>query len=161
MVKLQFLAQFPVDHLAYPVMSGLILFLCYLLIMWLIVSSLSPHNLHLFCCVLSILVLIWLVFMALFWAAIRRDSVSLLRFLFLSQVHVFSCEMLLVSRLKHPLSCFSFQSCFSDYCHSADPRVVSIVFGGCNQSSSTLLLLLLLTANKKCTYLQWYFSSLC
>ena len=51
------------------------------LIMWLIVSSLSPHNLHLlFCCVLSILALIWLVLMALSCAAIRRDSVSLLRF---------------------------------------------------------------------------------
>ena len=44
----------------------------------LILSSLSPHNLHLlFCCVLSILVLIWLVLMGLFCAAIRRDSVSL------------------------------------------------------------------------------------
>ena len=32
------------------------------LIMWLIVSSLSPHSLHLlFCCILSILALIWLV----------------------------------------------------------------------------------------------------
>ena len=40
------------------------------LIMWLIVSSLSPHNQHLlFSCVLSILVLIWLVLMALFCAA--------------------------------------------------------------------------------------------
>ena len=48
------------------------------LIMWLIVSSLSPHSLHLlFRCVLSILALIWLVLMALFCAAIRRDSVSL------------------------------------------------------------------------------------
>ena len=35
------------------------------LIMWLMVSSLSPHSLHLlFCCVLSILALIWLVLMA-------------------------------------------------------------------------------------------------
>ena len=43
------------------------------LIMWLIVSSLSPHSLHLlFCCVLSILALIWLVLMALSCAAIRR-----------------------------------------------------------------------------------------
>ena len=55
------------------------------LIMWLIVSSLSPHRLHLlFCCVLSILTLIWLVLMALSCAAIRRDSVSLLRFPFLN-----------------------------------------------------------------------------
>ena len=46
------------------------------LIMWLIVSSLSPHSLHLlFCCVLSILALRWLVLMALSCAAIWRDSV--------------------------------------------------------------------------------------
>ena len=45
------------------------------LIMWLIVSSLSPHSLHLlFCYVFSILALIWLVLMALSCAAIRRDS---------------------------------------------------------------------------------------
>ena len=55
------------------------------LFIWLIVSSLSPHSLHLlFYCVLSILTLIWLVLKALSYAAIRRDSVSLLRFLFLS-----------------------------------------------------------------------------
>ena len=70
------------------------------LIMWLMVSFLSPQSLHLlFCCVLSILVLIWLVLMALFCAAIRRDSVSLLKFPFLSHVQV---EMLFISRLKCP-----------------------------------------------------------
>ena len=73
------------------------------LIMWLIVSSLSPHSLHLlFCCVLSILALIWFVLMALSCAAIWRDSVSLLRFPFLSQVQVFWCEMLFIRRLKRP-----------------------------------------------------------
>ena len=73
------------------------------LIMWLMVSSLSPHRLHLlFCCVLSSLALIWLVLTALFWAAIRRDSVSLLRFPFLSHVQVLSCKMLFISRLKRP-----------------------------------------------------------
>ena len=72
-------------------------------IMWLVFSSLSPHKLNLmFYCVLSILTLIWLVFMAVFWAAIRWVSVSILRFPFLSHVHVFSCEMSLFSRLKHP-----------------------------------------------------------
>ena len=51
------------------------------LIIWLMVSSLSPHSLHLlFCWILSILALIWLVLMALSCAAIRRDSVSLLKF---------------------------------------------------------------------------------
>ena len=64
------------------------------LIMWLIVSSLSPHRLYLlFCCVLSILALIWFIFMALSCAAIGRDSVSLLRFPFLSQIQVFWCKM--------------------------------------------------------------------
>ena len=54
------------------------------LIMWFIISSLSPHILHLlFCCALSILPLIKLVPMALFCAAIRRYSVSLLQFPFL------------------------------------------------------------------------------
>ena len=69
------------------------------LIMWLMVSPLSPHSLHLlFCCILSILALIWLVLMALFFATIRRDAVSLLKFPFLSQVQFFSCEMLFISR---------------------------------------------------------------
>ena len=66
-------------------------------VMWLMISSLSPHNLHLlFCCVLSILALIWLILMALFYAAIRRDSVSLLKFPFLSHVQVSSVRCLLV-----------------------------------------------------------------
>ena len=73
------------------------------LFMWSMVSSLSPHSLHLlFCCVLSTLALIWLVLMALSCAAIRRDSVSFLRFPFLTQVQVFWCEMLFISRLKSP-----------------------------------------------------------
>ena len=72
-------------------------------IICLIVSSLSLHSLHLlFCCVLSILALIWLLLTALFCAALRRDSVSLLRFLFLSYVKVLSCEMLFISCLNRP-----------------------------------------------------------
>ena len=64
----------------HPVLSSLILFCAYLQppFMWLIVPSLSPHNLHLlFSCISSILALIWLILMALFWASIRRDSVLL------------------------------------------------------------------------------------
>ena len=73
------------------------------LIMGLIVSFLSPHNLHrLFSCVFSIFALIWLVLMALFCAVIRTDSVSLWRFPSLSHVQVFPCEMLLISCLKRP-----------------------------------------------------------
>ena len=83
------------------------------LIMWLMASCLSPHSLHfLFCGVLSILALIWLVLMALFIATIRRDSVSLLKFPFLSHVQVLSCEMLFISRLKRPWSCFPSHFCF-------------------------------------------------
>ena len=75
-----------------PTQSCLVLYsrcanLLHSLIIWLVVSSLSPHSLHLvFCCVLSILALIWFVLMALSCAAIRRDSVSLLKFPFLSHV---------------------------------------------------------------------------
>ena len=75
------------------------------------VSSLSPHSQQ-FCCVLSILALILLVVMVLFCAAIRRDSVSLLKFSFLNRVKVFSCEMLFISRLKGLLSCFYSHFCF-------------------------------------------------
>ena len=50
--------------------------LLHLLFIWLVVSSLSPHNLHLlFCCILSLTLL---VLLALFCAAIRRDSVCFL-----------------------------------------------------------------------------------
>ena len=50
--------------------------------------------------------------MSLFCAAIRKYSVSLLRFPFLSQIQVFSCEMSLVCRLKCPYSCFYSHFCF-------------------------------------------------
>ena len=101
-----------------PTQSCLVLYafcanLLHSLIMWLMVSSLSLHSLHLlFCCVLSILALIWLVLTALFCAAIGRDSVSLSKFPFLSHVQVLSCEMLFISRLKRPQSCFPSYFCF-------------------------------------------------
>ena len=96
--------------ITFPIQSCLALYSCanlqHSVIMWLMVSSMSPHNLHLlFCCVLSILALIWLVLMVLFCAAIRRDSVSLLKFPFLIHVQVLSCEMVFISRLKRPWSC--------------------------------------------------------
>ena len=63
--------------IAFPTLSCLVLYsLCACLlhsfIMWLIVSSLSPHILHWrFCYVLSIVALIWLVLRTLFCAVIR------------------------------------------------------------------------------------------
>ena len=59
--------------------------------------------------------------MALFLAAIKIDSVSLLRFLFLSYVPISPYEILLVCRLKYPYSCFS------NYCCSVDCCVVCVV----------------------------------
>ena len=87
-----------------PTQSGLVSYsfcdsLLHSLILWWIVLFLSLNNLHLlFCCILSILAFIWLVLKALFCPAIRRDSVSLLRFRLLSYAHVFSCEMSIVIR---------------------------------------------------------------
>ena len=107
------------------------------------VLSLSLHNLHLlFCCVLSILVLIWLVLLVLFCAAIRRDSVSLLKFPFLSNIQVLSCEMLFISRLKCPLS-FFFPFSFSSHCNSVGLRAVSIVSANNYQSPFVLFYVVL------------------
>ena len=50
--------------------------------------------------------------MALFYATIRKDSVSLLRFLFLSYFQIFSFAISFVCRLKCPYSCFSSYFCF-------------------------------------------------
>ena len=122
-----------------PTQSCLVLYsfcanLLHSLILWLMVSSLSPHSLHLlFCCVLSIFVLIWLAVMALFCADIRRNSVSFLKFPFLSQVQVFWCEMF-ISCLKRP-ELFFFPFLFPSYCHSVVDCVVSIVSDGCKKSS--------------------------
>ena len=63
--------------------------------------------------------------MALFCAANRSDLVFLLRFTFLSHVKIFSCEILLVFRLKCPYNCFSFHFCFSIIV--IDPGTVSVV----------------------------------
>ena len=79
-----------------------------LLIIWLIVSSMQPHNLHLlFCCVFSILVLKSFVALALFWHTNWKDSVSLWRFSFFSHIHVFSSEISLVCCLIYPYNSFS------------------------------------------------------
>ena len=48
-----------------------------------------------------------MVLIALFYTAIRIDSVSPLRCPFLKHVQVFSCQMSIVYRLKNPYSWFS------------------------------------------------------
>ena len=72
------ISPYPPSRVLYSFCASLF----YPLIVWLIVSSLSLHNLHLlFCCVLSIFALTELVLLTLFCAAIRRESISLLKFL--------------------------------------------------------------------------------
>ena len=118
MVKIQSLAQFPVDHLSHSVMPSLVLPLCVFAAFDYseIVSSLSPHDVHLlFCCVLSIFALTRLFLMALFCPAIRRASVFLLRFPFNNHVQLFSYSTSSVCPLKYPYSCFSFYFCFLVY----------------------------------------------
>ena len=133
-VKFQFLHISQLITL--PTLSCLALYslcanLLHSLITWLMVSSLSSHSLHLlFCWVLSILALIWLVLTALSCAFIWRDSVSLLKFPFFRHVQVFSCEILFISHLNCPQSCFLFHFCF---------LVLSIVSGVCNESSFVFL----------------------
>ena len=50
--------------------------------------------------------------MVLFCAAIRRDSVFLLRFPFLCHFQAFLCEISLVCHLRYPYNCFSSHFCF-------------------------------------------------
>ena len=97
------------------------------LIMWLLVSSQSPHDLH-----LSIFILTQLVLMALFSVAIWRDSVSLIKFPFHSHVQVLSWEISWVCYLKYPYSFFQFL--FPCYWCSVDLYIACAVSGRYNLS---------------------------
>ena len=112
-VKFKFLTLFPVDHLSFPFLLGLVLLLCWLTATaYYVISSLSfsPHYLHLlFCFVLSISLL---VLMTLFCAALRRNSISNIRFPFRFLIQALSCEISPVSRLKCPCSHFYSHFCF-------------------------------------------------
>ena len=86
---------------------------------------LSPHNLRLLFCSLSIYSI---------FVMIGSYGVVLCcykeRLTFLSHIQVFSRVMFLISRLKHRKNCFS-----THFCHSVGLRVVSIVSDVCNQFS--------------------------
>ena len=95
--------------ITFPTLSCLVLYvlssnLQHSLIKWLVVSSVCPHNLHLLFCCLAYFCFV-IVLMALVCAGIRRDSVSLLRFPFLSHVQVFLRKISLVCRFKFPYNC--------------------------------------------------------
>ena len=85
--------------ITFPTQSCLVLYsfranLQHSLIMWLIVSSISPHNLHLlFCCISSIFL------KALFCTAIRRDSVCYYYYYYYRLLfYLFCCFVLCSSR---------------------------------------------------------------
>ena len=69
--------------------------------------------------------------MALFWVAIKINSVFLWKFPFFSHVQAFSCEVSLVCRLKYP-ELFFFSFLFSNCC-SVDHSVVCAVSGCYNK----------------------------
>ena len=92
-VKFELLTRLPVDYHAHQVVSSLILFwanLLHSLIMWLFISSRSPHNLHLlFCHVSSIFFFNIVGSNGVVFDDVRRDSVSFIRFFFLAMFKSF------------------------------------------------------------------------
>ena len=115
MLKLKFFAQLPGDYFSHPIVSSLIFFgglIYYIRLFYDWPFHLLPHNIHLLFCCLVYFCVKKLVLMALFCAAVRKDSVFLLGFHFLSYVQVFSYVISFVCRLKYPYNCFSFHLYF-------------------------------------------------
>ena len=117
MVKFKLLAQFPVDHHAYPVVSSLIFFLCKF-------AAFAYYVIDLFCLYHHIIYICWFVASYLFllwydWSLwhcfvllLQEIQFLLQDFLFVVTSKFFSREILLVCRLKYPYSCFSSHFCF-------------------------------------------------
>ena len=81
--------------------------------MWLTVSSFILHNVHLlFPCVLSIFSLTFFVLIELFYTAIQRNVVYLLKFLLLSYLSLLPCNFPSLS-LEVYIQLFYFQLLFS------------------------------------------------
>ena len=96
------------DHFSHPAGHSLVLFLLYLLI-WLIVSSFSPNKTTLAIPLRNIDFRFSVIGpYGVFYASMKRDSVSLLRILFLSYVQVFSWATLPVFPLNYAYFYFPF-----------------------------------------------------
>ena len=116
MVKFKFLAHFPVDYLAHPVVSSLVHLLCqfaafadYVIDGFIIVIAQSAFAI--------LLRLIYPRFnMIGSYGAVlcshQEGFCFSLKVSFLSHVQVFSCEMLFISHLKRPWGCFPSHFCF-------------------------------------------------
>ena len=116
MVKFEFLEQFPVDHFPHSVVSSLKLFLrrfatfaSYLFNVCVFVTTYLA--LAILLCIIDLHLNIIGPY-AVFCAAKRRGSVSLLKLPFLSHLHVLSCVISSVYRKKYPISRFSSHFCF-------------------------------------------------
>ena len=94
MVTFKFLTQFPADHLSYPVVSSLILFLCwfaeYAYYDWSL--HLSHHVIYICCFVASYPFLIWYVRFLWHCFFLLLEEIKFLShgFFLLSYIHVFS-----------------------------------------------------------------------
>ena len=73
MVKFNFLAQFPVDHLAHPVVPSFILFLCLLLLLLLVVVTAVFHIYFYYLLYISFLFMIFIFFLLIMHYALRLD----------------------------------------------------------------------------------------
>ena len=118
--------------ISFPTQTCLVLYyfyssLLHSLIMWLIVSSLLSHNLHLLFCQALIFALLELVFMVLFWVTNKRDSVPFLKFSFFYHLQVFSNAISSFCRLKCLLNSFS------NFCFLA---FADLLFFGCSYFGS-------------------------
>ena len=125
--------------------------------MWLIVSSLLPTSaiwLRLVYSYFDIVCPYGVFFFFFFFAAIRRDSVSLLKFPFLSYIQVFSSDISVVCRLKYPYNCFYFYFCFLVIFCSIDSCVIYIVSGCFNVFFCVFLCIFLVFISIHRRYLQ-------
>ena len=77
--------------------------------------------------------------MALFYAAIRRDSVSLVKFLFYPRPSFLAWNFTFLS-LEISMHLFFFTFLFSSYCCSVDPCIACVVSSWYNQSFFALFL---------------------
>ena len=145
MFKLKFLAQFLVNHPFNSVVSRLIIFLCYF-------AAFTYYVIDRFVSITTqltfanLLLIIYYYFdrvdsYGVVFDAIRRDSVSLISFPFLSHVQVFSCKILFICHLKYTQCCFPSRFCFLVIC-SIDDCVVRGCSDGCDQYSSALVYLI-------------------
>ena len=141
MVRFKFLAQFPVDHLAHPIVSSLILFLCQFaaFVYYVIDNFVSISTWPTSAVLLRLIYCFAMVgpYGVVLCCYQNRFSFSLKVSLSYPRPGFLVWDITCLS-LKTSAELFFFPLLFSNYLHSADPRVVRIVFGGCDQSFSSL-----------------------